>query len=151
MRADGFYLVCARREKSPSISSLGEPCGYTALWARERRNSPRRSGGRMRTTRRTLPPRSSKWLELTGRFITVCLMRGSPTDAIPEQEVPIMQTIWGLLDHDLPHAGELSLLLGADGPPGVEMSLAWCSGPPAAVADRPRGPAHTSESPMPAS
>ncbi len=27
----------------------------------------------------------------------------------------------GLLDHDLPHAGELSLLLGADGMPGVEI------------------------------
>ena len=60
-------------------------------------------------------------LELTWRFITVCLMRGSPTDAIPEEEVPIRQTIWGLLDHDLPHAGELSLLLGAAGLPGVEI------------------------------
>ena len=60
-------------------------------------------------------------LESTWRFITGCLMRGSPTDAIPEDNIPIMQTIWGLLDHDLPHAGELSLLLGADGMPGVEI------------------------------
>ena len=60
-------------------------------------------------------------LELTWRFITGCLMRGSPTDAIPENDIPIVQTIWGLLDHDLPHAGELSLLLGADGMPGVEI------------------------------
>ena len=60
-------------------------------------------------------------LELTWRCITACLMRGSPTDALPEDEVPIRQTIWGLLDHDLPHAGELSLLLGADGLPGVEI------------------------------
>jgi hypothetical protein len=60
-------------------------------------------------------------LDLTWRFITVCLMRGSPSDTIPEEEVPIRQTIWGLLDHDLPHAGELSLLLGADGLPGVEI------------------------------
>ena len=60
-------------------------------------------------------------LELTWQFITSCLMRGSPTDAIPEEEIPIVQTIWGLLDHDLPHAGELSLLLGADGMPGVEI------------------------------
>lgn len=61
-------------------------------------------------------------LELTWRFITGCLMRGSPTDVIPEEEeVPIVQTIWGLLDHDLPHAGELSLLLGADSMPGVEI------------------------------
>ena len=60
-------------------------------------------------------------LELTWRFITGCLMRGSPTEAISEEEVPIKQTIWGLLDHDLPHAGELSLLLGADGMLGVEI------------------------------
>ena len=60
-------------------------------------------------------------LELTWRFITGCLMHGSPTDAIPAEEVAIRQTIWGLLDHDLPHAGELSLLLGADGLPGVEI------------------------------
>jgi hypothetical protein len=60
-------------------------------------------------------------LDLTWRFITGCLMRGSPTDVIPKEEVPILQTIWGLLDHDLPHAGELSLLLGAHGLPGAEM------------------------------
>ena len=59
-------------------------------------------------------------LELTWQCITACLMRGSPADALPEAEVPIRQTIWGLLDHDLPHAGELSLLLGADGLPGVD-------------------------------
>lgn len=60
-------------------------------------------------------------LELTWRLITTCLMRGSATEAVPEAEVPILQTIWGILDHDLPHAGELSLLLGADGLPGVEI------------------------------
>lgn len=60
-------------------------------------------------------------LELTWRFITSWLMRGSPADTIPEEQVSIIQTIWGLLDHDLPHAGELSLLLGADGIPGVEI------------------------------
>jgi hypothetical protein len=60
-------------------------------------------------------------LELTWRFIAACVMHGSPTDAIPAEEVPNLQTIWGLLDHDLPHAGELSLLLGASGLPGVEI------------------------------
>ncbi len=60
-------------------------------------------------------------LELTWRFITACLMRGSPTDAVTEEEATMVQTIWGLLDHDLPHAGELSLLLGAAGLPGVEI------------------------------
>jgi hypothetical protein len=71
------------------------------------------------------PPRTAAeilhGLELTWQFITDCLMRGSPTDAVPEEEVPIVQTIWGLFDHDLPHAGELSLLLGADGLTGVEI------------------------------
>jgi len=71
------------------------------------------------------PPRTAAeilhGLELTWRFIASCLMRGSPTDAIPEEELLIVQTIWGLLDHDLPHAGELSLLLGAAGMPGVEI------------------------------
>ena len=60
-------------------------------------------------------------LELTWRYITNCLMRGSPADSLPKEEIPIVQTIWGLLDHDLPHAGELSLLLGAAGLPGVEI------------------------------
>ncbi|HET9905254.1 MAG TPA: hypothetical protein VFQ23_01395 [Anaerolineales bacterium] len=60
-------------------------------------------------------------LELTWQVITASLMRGSPTDDISEDEAPIAQTIWGLLDHDLPHAGELSLLLGADGIAGVEI------------------------------
>lgn len=60
-------------------------------------------------------------LELTWRFITAYLLRGSPTDTLPKQEILIVQTIWGLLDHDLPHAGELSMLLGAQGLAGVEM------------------------------
>ena len=60
-------------------------------------------------------------LELTWRFIAGCLLRGSATDALTAEEAPIVQTIWGLLDHDLPHAGELSLLLGAAGLSGVEI------------------------------
>lgn len=60
-------------------------------------------------------------LDLTWRFITGCLLRGSATDTLSAAEAPIVQTIWGLLDHDLPHAGELSLLLGAAGLPGVEI------------------------------
>ncbi len=60
-------------------------------------------------------------LELTWRFIASCLTRGLPTDAVPEEDALVIQTIWGLLDHDLPHAGELSLLLGANGFAGVEI------------------------------
>jgi hypothetical protein len=60
-------------------------------------------------------------LELTWQVIANYLMRGSSIDTIPEEQAVIVQTIWGLLDHDLPHAGELSLLLGAEGLPGVEI------------------------------
>lgn len=60
-------------------------------------------------------------LELTWQFITACLMRASPTEVISDEAITLIQTIWGLLDHDLPHAGELSLLLGASGLPGVEI------------------------------
>ena len=60
-------------------------------------------------------------LEVTWQVITAALMRGSSTDVLSEEEALINQTIWGLVDHDLPHAGELSLLLGAEGLPGVEI------------------------------
>lgn len=60
-------------------------------------------------------------LEVTWQVLSDRLLRGAPTDAISEEEGVILQTIWGLLDHDLPHAGELSLLLGAAGLPGVEI------------------------------
>ena len=46
-------------------------------------------------------------------------MRDYSADALIDEEV--VRTIWGLLDHDLPHAGQLSLLLRAIGMPGVEI------------------------------
>ncbi len=60
-------------------------------------------------------------LALTWDHIRGCLMRGSGGQSLPEEEALIVQAIWGLMDHDLPHAGELSLLLGAQGLPGVEI------------------------------
>ena len=60
-------------------------------------------------------------LEVTWRIIGERLMRGAAGDAVSEEEAAILQQIWGMLDHDLPHAGELSLLLGADGLAGVEI------------------------------
>lgn len=75
----------------------------------------------------TTPPHSAAeivdGLELTWRFISNTLMGGLPTDEVilESEGMPITQIIWGLLDHDLPHAGELSLLLGAAGLPGVEI------------------------------
>lgn len=71
------------------------------------------------------PPRTAaeivQGLERTWHVISEYLLRGSPTDAIADADVAIRQTLWGLLDHDLPHAGELSLLLGAAGLPGVDI------------------------------
>lgn len=60
-------------------------------------------------------------LDLTWRVITESVQRGSPTEAVNEAAALTLQTVWGLLDHDLPHAGQLSLLLRADGLPGVEI------------------------------
>jgi hypothetical protein len=71
------------------------------------------------------PPRSAaeivKGLEDTWRIIEKRLMPGSSTGALPQAESEALRTIWGLLDHDLPHAGQLSLLLRAMGLPGVEI------------------------------
>lgn len=61
-------------------------------------------------------------LDLTWRFVVGCIMSGSPTDLVPaDAEAPVAQVVWGLLDHDLPHAGQLSLLLRASGLPGVDI------------------------------
>ena len=61
-------------------------------------------------------------LDVTWRVIVHCIMRGAPTDDIPAgEEAPDTNIIWGLLDHDLPHAGQLSLLLRACGLPGLEI------------------------------
>jgi hypothetical protein len=71
------------------------------------------------------PPRSAAeivaGLEATWQVIVGRLMRGSAGDELPAEEATVVQTIWGLLDHDLPHAGQLSLLLVASGLPGVEI------------------------------
>ncbi len=71
------------------------------------------------------PPRTAaeivQGLEVTWRIIEDRLMRGSPADALIDGESEVLRTIWGLLDHDLPHAGQLSLLLGAIGMPGVDI------------------------------
>lgn len=71
------------------------------------------------------PPRTAaeilQGLEVTWRIIEDQLHRGSSGDALHEGEAEVVQTIWGLLDHDLPHAGQLSLLLRAIGMPGVSI------------------------------
>lgn len=71
------------------------------------------------------PPRTAaeivQGLEVTWRIIEDRLIRGSSGDAFHDGEAEVVQTIWGLLDHDLPHAGQVSLLLRAIGMPGVDI------------------------------
>ena len=71
------------------------------------------------------PPRTAaeivEGLERTWRVLQDRLMRGSASDVLTTDEATVAQTIWGLLDHDLPHAGQLSLLLVALGLPGVDI------------------------------
>jgi uncharacterized damage-inducible protein DinB len=71
------------------------------------------------------PPRTAAevlhGLDLTWRLITPSLTRRAATDDVSDEDVLVLRTIWGLIDHDLPHGGELSLLLGAYGLPAVEL------------------------------
>jgi hypothetical protein len=72
------------------------------------------------------PPRAAseivEGLDLTWRFIVACIMSGSAVDVLAVgEEASALQLVWGLLDHDLPHAGQLSLLLRASGLPGVDV------------------------------
>ncbi|MEZ5283930.1 MAG: hypothetical protein R2712_03790 [Vicinamibacterales bacterium] len=71
------------------------------------------------------PPRTAaeivEGLEVTWRVIEGRLMNGASSDALTDEESNIVSTIWGLLDHDLPHAGQLSMLLRAMGMPGVDI------------------------------
>lgn len=61
-------------------------------------------------------------LDVTWQVIVAVIMRGSPTDDFAtEAERLATQAVWGLLDHDLPHAGQLSMVLRASGLPGVEI------------------------------
>ena len=74
------------------------------------------------------PPRTAAevvhGLELTWRLISSYLARwpaDGPQDTIPDEEVSRLQIIWGLMEHDLHHGGELSFVLGACGLPAPEM------------------------------
>lgn len=61
-------------------------------------------------------------LQVTWTVIAAHVTAGTATDDVPIGDDGIaLQTIWGLLDHDLPHAGQLSILLRAAGLPGVEI------------------------------
>lgn len=65
-------------------------------------------------------------LDQTWRIITACLDRWTVADSrdaytLPDDEVTRLRTIWGLMEHDLHHGGELSFQLGAHGLAAVEL------------------------------
>jgi uncharacterized damage-inducible protein DinB/ketosteroid isomerase-like protein len=61
-------------------------------------------------------------LELTWRVIEQCVHGNtSEVENATESHMMLLQYVWGMLDHDLPHAGQLSVLLRATGLPGVDI------------------------------
>ncbi|MEZ5420413.1 MAG: hypothetical protein R2708_24150 [Vicinamibacterales bacterium] len=71
------------------------------------------------------PPRKAaeivQGLEVTWQVIEKRLMGAASSAELTDGESEVIRTTWGLLDHDLPHAGQLSLLLRAIGVPGVDL------------------------------
>jgi len=74
------------------------------------------------------PPRTAaevrQGLDQTWQVISTYLTRWMADDGretIPAEEVAQLRTIWGLLEHDLHHGGELALVLGAVGLPAPDM------------------------------
>lgn len=49
------------------------------------------------------------------------LMRGLADDEYAEGDGERLFIIWGMIDHDLPHGGEISMILGAYGLLGLEL------------------------------
>jgi uncharacterized damage-inducible protein DinB len=53
--------------------------------------------------------------------LSAYLMRGSADDAYSAEDGERLYIIWGMIDHDLPHGGEISLILGAHGLPALSL------------------------------
>ncbi len=49
------------------------------------------------------------------------LLRGSAEDEYSKEDEERLYMMWGMLDHDLLHGGELSLILGAHGLPALDL------------------------------
>jgi uncharacterized damage-inducible protein DinB len=68
------------------------------------------------------PPRTAaevaRGLDLTWRLITSLMDRWQAFDTgdgISDEEISHLRIVWGLMEHDLHHGGELSYVLGANG------------------------------------
>ena len=60
-------------------------------------------------------------LDASWAWLSAYLMRGSADDEYSEEDGERLYIIWGMIDHDLPHGGEISLILGAHGLPGLDL------------------------------
>ena len=60
-------------------------------------------------------------LDLSWGVIERFVKRGASMNEVDARYEAAAQVIWGLLDHDLPHAGQLSMVLRAAGLRGVEI------------------------------
>ena len=71
------------------------------------------------------PPRTAAevlaGLDESWARLSAYLMRGSADDEYSEADGARLYTIWGMIDHDLPHGGEISLILGAHGLPPLSL------------------------------
>ena len=71
------------------------------------------------------PPRTAAevlaGLDASWARLSAYLMRGSAADEYSEEDGERLYIIWGMIDHDLPHGGEISLILGAHGLPGLSL------------------------------
>jgi hypothetical protein len=80
------------------------------------------------------PPRTGAevltGLDKSWARLSAYLMRGSADDEYSEADGERLYMMWGMIDHDLPHGGEISLILGPTGYPGWICSpgLYSCSG-----------------------
>jgi uncharacterized damage-inducible protein DinB len=109
---------------APNLRTVGELAEHIvrgrALWAHKVLSDPSLEP-MMNWDEPDDPPRSAAEV-VAGLLHTWQIWRTylepSTTDdpaPVSEQEADVLRTLWGMIDHDLAHAGELSLMLGALG------------------------------------
>ena len=60
-------------------------------------------------------------LDESWKRLSTYLMHGSADDEYSAEDGERLYTMWGMIDHDLPHGGEISLILGAHGLPALSL------------------------------
>jgi uncharacterized damage-inducible protein DinB len=102
----------------PDLRSVGEIAEHIAygraLWMRN--IQPESTADLEPLVAEVLAGLDASWARLSAY-----LMRGSADDEYSEADGERLYTIWGMIDHDLPHGGEISLILGAHGLPALDL------------------------------